>query len=235
MFGIKRVRNVFRRYGYDVNRYGTTKLLQAYKIDQVFDVGANIGNYGVGLRDQGYVGEIFSFEPLTDAFSKLEARARGDNKWTAVNAGLGSEDAKAVIKVAGNSESSSLLNMLDRHLDACPESQYIDEEEINLLTLGSVISRFTRDTNRLFVKIDTQGYERQVLEGMGAQGSNVLGLQLEMSLVPLYEGEFTVGPMLEYIRDLGFTLMSVEPGYSDRRNGQMLQLDGIFFREEVQK
>lgn len=233
MFDVKRIRNIFRRYGYDVNRYGVMKLLQTYEIDQVFDVGANIGNYAIGLRDQGYTGQIFSFEALAAPFSELKVKANSDEKWMAFNLGLGAEEGIAHINVAGNTESSSFLKMHDRHLDAAPESKYTGTEAVNLVTLESSILKHTQDTNRLFVKIDTQGYEYRILQGLGGQVSKVAGFQLEISMVPLYEGELTLVPMLEYIAGLGFTLMSVEPGYSDRNTGQMLQLDGIFFRKSL--
>ena len=231
MFGVKQIRNMFRRSGYDVNRWGLMKLFKAYEINQVFDVGANVGNYATGLRATGYAGEIFSFECVAAPFAELKAKASADKNWMAFNVGLGSEEATTCINVAGNSESSSLLNMCDRHLEAAPESKYIGKETVNLVTLESLINKHTRDASRLFVKIDTQGSEHQVLQGLGDQVSKVVGLQVELSLVQLYEGEVTLSPMLDYINGLGFTLMSVEPGYSDRKTGQLLQLDGIFFCE----
>jgi hypothetical protein len=51
-----------------------------------------------------------------------------------------------------------------------------------------------------------------------------------MSLVPLYRGETLFTEMIAMLTQVGFTLMAVEPDFSDPTTGQLLQLDGVFFR-----
>jgi hypothetical protein len=75
-----------------------------------------------------------------------------------------------------------------------------------------------------------QGYEQQVLEGATGILPQVKGIQLEMSLVTLYQGELLFREMLDYMNNLGYSLHWLKPTIPDPNTGQMLQLDGIFFK-----
>jgi FkbM family methyltransferase len=205
------------------------QLLTRAGIDLVLDVGANRGQYGSLLRDLGYRGQIVSFEPLSAAFAELSRVAADDGRWTALRLGLGDQPGRATLHVAGNSESSSILPMLSRHTQSAPESAYVGTEEIEIDTLAHVLEQHAPPQARVFVKLDTQGFERKILDG-GGDLARVLGLQLEMSLVPLYDGETLLAEMVSYLNGRGFTLMSLEPGHGDPASGQLLQVDGVFFR-----
>ena len=205
-------------------------LLRSNRIDLVFDVGANFGQYATSLRECGYRGRIVSFEPLTSAFSRLEANAKADPLWEVVNIGLGDRDERATINIAGNSQSSSLLEMLPAHLKSAPVSAYVGKEEITVSRLDSVFSKYHRPGDRTFLKLDAQGYERKILDGASLSLTDILGIQLEMSIEPLYSNEMPYLEMLGYLAGMGFTLASIEPGFGDPESGRMLQMDGIFFR-----
>jgi hypothetical protein len=56
-------------------------------------------------------------------------------------------------------------------------------------------------------------------------------LQLELSLVPLYQGEPLIRTMLEKVDALGYELYAVIPGFTDMKSGRLLQLDGIFIQK----
>jgi FkbM family methyltransferase len=233
------VRRTVRRATLDVVRFHPRShplarrmhLLGRHGIDVVFDVGANSGQYARELRQLGYRGRMVSFEPLAAAFATLRAHSAADRRWQVEQLALGDVPGRAHINVAGNSVSSSLLPMLETHARSAPASAYVGTEEIAVDTLAAAIARhLARVDERLFVKIDAQGYEQRILDGAGAALARVVGLQLEMSLVPLYEGETLLAPMVERLAARGFTLMSLEPGYGDPESGQLLQVDGLFFR-----
>ena len=233
-----RLKTWLRKAGFEVERYTPTSspvarrmhLLATNRINLVFDVGANVGQYASSLREGGYGGRIVSFEPLSSAFSKLQANAKGDSLWEVVNAGLGDHDERATINVAGNSQSSSLLDMLPAHVRSAPVSAYVGKEDITVSRLDSVFSRYHRLGDRAFLKLDAQGYEGKILEGAALSMAQILGIQLEMSIEPLYKNEMPYLEMLGYLAGLGFTLTSIEPGFSDPESGRMLQMDGILYR-----
>jgi hypothetical protein len=96
--------------------------------------------------------------------------------------------------------------------------------------LDGLWSDIAEPDKRVFLKADVQGYERQVLDGVAGHLDRITGLQLELSMVPLYEGGWLYDEALDWARQQGFLLMRLIPGFTDQRRGQMLQADGVFFR-----
>ncbi|HEX7703983.1 MAG TPA: FkbM family methyltransferase [Kofleriaceae bacterium] len=200
-------------------------LLRELAIEVVIDVGANIGQYAAQTRLYGYRGAIASYEPLSTAYAELSTRASADPQWKTHRFGLGDHAGRATLHVAGNSQSSSLLEMLPRHVASAPESQTVGHEEVELVTLKDVLT-----PARTFVKIDAQGSERAILEGAGDALDRVLGLELELSLVPLYAGETLFAEMTSWLATRGFELRTVTSGLADRTTGALLQVDALFAR-----
>jgi hypothetical protein len=120
--------------------------------------------------------------------------------------------------------------MLPRHLSSAPESFYRGREEITLRTLDSVLPEIEARNEVIYLKSDTQGYEAEVLRGGEETLRRAVGVQLELSLVRLYEGETLLADMIHEMDAKGFQLMSLEPAFADPVTGQLLQVDGIFFR-----
>ncbi|MGW5433705.1 FkbM family methyltransferase [Streptomyces sp. NPDC004059] len=231
-----------QHFGIDVMRfpegafeYRLAQLLSCFDVDVVIDVGAHRGQYGAMLRRFGYRGRIISFEPLGGPFETLRRRAAADALWTAFPYALGDEDATVTINVSGNdAASSSVLAMLPKHLDACPESGYVDQQEVAQHRLETLWPQLTGRGERVFLKLDVQGYEGAVLRGAGDRIQGCMGLQMEVSCVPLYEEGLQFGQALDLAqREYGLTLMHVLPGFTDQGTGQMLQCDAVFFREET--
>ena len=81
------------------------------------------------------------------------------------------------------------------------------------------------------IKIDTQGYEKNVIDGATESLNNIKIIQLEMSILPLYENEILFIEMINYLDKKGFQLFSLENGFSDLTTGQLLQVDGIFVQK----
>lgn len=208
------------------------KLLSSHNIDLVLDVGANQGQYAGYLRSIGYHGRIVCFEPLSDAYTILSNYARKDRKTIiAPRMALGDHKGSATINVAANSESSSLLMVSDAHLKAEPLVKSIGTETVSLNRLDEVALDYMTDIDSVFLKIDVQGYELSVLRGAGELLSKIRGIQIELSLEPLYDGEPLYREMIEIVEAAGFELHDINPCFSDNETGKTYQLDGIFFRK----
>jgi FkbM family methyltransferase len=236
----KLIRAIFHFLGAEITHYSPEKTFEAYfvkslaahNITVVFDIGANIGQFGKHLRDNGYKGKLVSFEPLSTAYKQLLALSKNDPEWiVAPKMAIGSEDGEVDIQISGNSQSSSILNMLDIHKKAEPTSVYVGVEKAALKKLDSVAPEYLSNDDVLFLKIDTQGYEEMVLNGALAIMPKVKGMQLEISLVPLYEGQLLYEDMLVKIKNFGFELWSITPVFYDIKNGKQLQIDATFYRK----
>ena len=232
------VRRFLRRMGYDIVRYAPTshplarrkRLLEISGINIVLDVGANVGQYAKQLRDIGYKGEIISFEPLSSAYKELLANANADGHWKAMNYALGITNGKTEINISALSCSSSILEMLPSHMKSAPESKYVGKEQIEVRTLDSVFENICSREQNILLKIDTQGFERHVIEGAENSLRFIDAIQLEMSLIPLYKGGPLFDEMYKLLCREGYCIVSIEPGFSDKESGQLLQVDGIFHR-----
>lgn len=245
--GRRLIKRMLRLAGYDIGRYDPRldiarvdpaghylvkrrALLDLYKIDLVLDVGANTGQYGELLRAIGYKGRIVSFEPLRAEYEKLNRIASDDGGWIAFNYALGDRDGTATINIAGNSYSSSLLHMLPTHLRSAPESKYVGSEEIRIRRLDDVFGDVCPKNSNVYLKIDTQGFEKPVLDGAVASLTHIDTIQIEMSLVPLYENQLLFIDLFRFLVDKGYRPVQFEPGFADEATQHLLQMDGIFRR-----
>jgi FkbM family methyltransferase len=207
-------------------------MLRNRSVDLVLDVGANHGQFARSLRNAGYEGRLVSFEPLSKAHAELMRVSRGDARWeVAPRAAVGDHEGETRINIAGNSLSSSVLDMLDSHRDAEPESAYVGSEPVRLARLDTLALGYLHPETVPFLKIDVQGYEDQVLSGATEVLARAQGLQLELSFVPLYSGQRLFDELTETLRALGFAIWAVSPGFCDPRSGRMLQVDAVLFRD----
>lgn len=206
-------------------------MLSAKGITLVLDVGANVGQFARSLRIVGYKGRIVSFEPLSKAHARLRNVAKNDPLWIVPDAvAIGDKHGSTVIHVAGDSVSSSVLEMLDAHRHAAPDSAYIGSESVPLAKLDTAANEFLHAQDVVFLKIDVQGFESQVLAGAADLLPRIKGLMLELSLVPCYRDQVLFQSMIEFLDHLGFELWNLIPGTVESETDRLLQVDGVFFR-----
>jgi FkbM family methyltransferase len=206
--------------------------LRRSETDIVFDVGANAGQFASEMFNAGFTGRIISFEPLSSAHESLQEAARVNPKWEiAPRCALGAKGGSAVINIAGNSYSSSLRPMLAGHLVAAPESAYIGTETTPVKTLASVIAQRFPEIRRFALKIDTQGFENEVLDGLGMHIEHCSALLLEMPLDSLYGGATDLPTLFSRLIRCGFRCVGLSPGHKNRQTGDAVEVDGLFVRD----
>ena len=207
------------------------KLFAHFKITKIIDVGANRGQYAMLIRKLGFTGKIISFEPLSKAYSLLTQNSSKDKNWDIYNYGLGDKNEELTINVSENSASSSILEIMSHHTDSAPASAYVGQEKIKIKTLDGIYHDLVKKDEIILLKIDVQGFEKNVIDGAKNVLQKITGVQLEMSLIELYSGELLFMEMITLLNSYGFKLHSLENGFYDSKTGQLLQVDGIFFRD----
>jgi FkbM family methyltransferase len=229
------IQSALRTFGWEIRRYELADMAQlkryldVHGIQCVLDVGANIGQFATELRTTGYKGRIVSFEPQSDAYARLTSAAANDAGWTIAPRGaVGSASGEIEMNISDNSVSSSALPILDQHTDSAPSSRYVRTEKAPVIRLDDC-DLFDRKAPT-FLKIDTQGFEQHVLDGGAETLKGVRGVQMEMSLAPLYDGQAEFVALMSQMRAHGFDVWSTKPGFADAKTGRILQADATFFR-----
>ena len=201
------------------------------KINYIFDIGANEGQFVNEIRHYGYNGEILSFEPYIEAHKKILENSKKDENWQVYKPiALGNKEAQNKIYISKNSVSSSILKIKDEHINNAPDSKFISEQPIEEKKLEDIFNDFDLKNKNLFLKIDTQGYEFQILKGAEKILKEFKGILVEVSLVELYEDQKNWLEIVEFIQSHGFKLWSVDRGFTNKKNGQTLQMDLCFFK-----
>jgi FkbM family methyltransferase len=208
-------------------------LLDLLEINCVIDVGANKGQYGQMLRRCGYVGRIVSFEPLADAYAELVKVSRDDADWQAHNVALGREGTVRTINRLASSDFSSFLEPNSYAVERFKWRVDVTERrDVQIVTLASVWADAAKGIAqpRAFLKLDTQGFDLEVLEGASDVLDCVVGIQSEISTKPIYKD------MPGYLRSLtefdrrGFEVTGLYPVTRAKESLALIELDCVMRR-----
>lgn len=229
------IRKAVRRGGFEVTRYVQSvparrqTAFEHYGIGLLVDVGANVGQYATEVRANHYGGRILSIEPVAAAHARLAAAAEQDPLWSVERCAVGAETGEITMHVTAGSIFSSPLHALQRVQEASPTARPVKDEVVPLRRLDDLVPEVSP---QVAVKIDVQGFERDVLAGMPRLLEAVPYVELELSPREVYHGQMLMSEALEVMESHGFVLAVVENLFRLPHNGQSLQFNGVFLREE---
>jgi FkbM family methyltransferase len=190
------------------------KLIDEFEISLILDVGANVGQFASSMRELGYTGTLVSFEPVTAQFAKLKAAASGDPNWITLNCAAGVADETKTINVMNSSVFSSFNTPSKLKTSRFAETNaVVATEPVSVRRLDGLIDELglRGKLKNCFLKSDTQGFDKSVLEGMGLYLNEVRVLQLEISVTPIYENTVGMTDMLVYLQDRSFAPVAMFP------------------------
>jgi FkbM family methyltransferase len=190
-------------------------LFALQSIDCVLDVGANMGQYHDFIRNEvGFDGLIISFEPVSKYVQMLKKRLAEDEKWILVEHALGSADAEAEINVT---TSPGLNSFLEPRREDMPGfwdgEQAIRKEIVQIRTLDAVYPGLVEKYRfrAPYLKLDTQGFDLEVVRGARATLPGVRALQTEASVRPIYESMPGYTQTIATMNAEGFQLSAMFP------------------------
>ncbi|MFN8651332.1 MAG: FkbM family methyltransferase [Gemmatimonadales bacterium] len=209
-----------------------SQLFQRFHIDCVLDVGAHFGEYGRFLRGIGFAGLIISVEPVEANFERLEREARGDGHWAVHHLALGATDGVSEINVTEGTDFTSFLTPTAYSTAEFPgSSRVVRRERVPVQRLD----RFIGDclggapSPSLYLKLDTQGYDLEVLRGAEGCLHRIVALQSEVSVKPIYEGQPSLTEALARLGTLGFEVGGLYPVTRDHA-GRVVEFDCVALR-----
>jgi FkbM family methyltransferase len=203
-------------------------LLRDHAIDCVLDVGANHGQFARNLRRIGYQGHICSFEPIESDYALLCASFRRDRKWVGYNYALGSQNTKRTFHIAV--ECTAMSSFLS------PQSAdwNLREVEVEMKRLDTVFQEVIAATGlrepRVFLKMDTQGYDLEVFRGAEDCLNQVVGMQSEVAVKPTYAGMPHYLDAIRAYEGRGFELYGLAEASRDPEQNSIIEMNCVMMR-----
>lgn len=207
--------------------------MKAFGVDPkcIFDVGANEGQFAVGALSAFPKAKLFCYEPGSAAFARLDAELGRNPRVSLSNKALGREEGQATLRVTSSDQSSSFLKLHSNHIEAYPHVKEAREEIVAISTIAKEAAGNLLEMP-ILLKIDTQGFEFQVLQGSGEHLDQIDWIVFETSTRPMYQGETVFGEISSWLEQRGFTFMGPIEIHVDS-TGRPCQFDGLFERRRV--
>jgi FkbM family methyltransferase len=210
-------------------------VLRELDIDLVIDVGGHYGEYAKFLRRLGYGGQIVSLEPIEECFQRMQVQARADRRLRVYKLAAGACPGKTSINICADSELSSLLPPSTAAHELLPNSEVVRTEEVTVVTLDDLVQEELAglEARRIFLKLDTQGWEIEAAKGAEGIMDRVLAVQTEMSFISLYDGTPSFQDSLDFFETRGFEVLTFSPVSFDYRRLVASTVDCLLVKPRV--
>ena len=228
-FDLRRtVRRVVRRTGFRRQIAPTfTQVMRHHRVDVVLDVGANDGDFGREIRDEGYAGRIVSFEPNPQAFARLTRNIAHDPLWEAHQLGVGDTAGDLTLSVSNEDVFSSFKPINDFGARTS-EAREAASVRVAVVRLDEFLGRHPDLVGRTYLKIDTQGFEMEVLRGAGDMLGRMAAVQAELGLVKTYQNEADWLDVVLWMRARGFEIGTTICNSAISEAAQVREFDFVF-------
>lgn len=229
----------FRLFGLQISYFNPSNseialidfLLSKYSIKTVVDIGANEGQFALKLiKKNKFKGKIISFEPVSSSFKQLLKNSQQSNNWEVVQSAVGDSVGQVPINISQNSVSSSLRKVNAHTIEAEAGTAIVNTEMVAINTLDNLLKAHQWQ-NDLWLKIDVQGFEREVLRGAPEILKQAKVVQIELAVIPSYEQSPYLEEIIATMRASGFLLYSIMNGFRNYKTGQMFEMEGFFIRD----
>lgn len=227
----KTIKNILKGLGYDLDY---KQLLERYRdilpynFATILDIGANVGQFSGEMLDIFPNAQIYAFEPVVNCYQKLEKISNKSN-FHPLPFALGNKNGEAEINVSSYSPSSSLLNMANLHKNIFPHTAGIHKEIIQIRLLDD-IARELDVKIHLLIKMDVQGYEKEVILGGQETFRKASVVISETSFVSLYESQPLAHEIRKLLLELGFTYRGFLNQKKNPQTGEILFEDSLFIK-----
>jgi FkbM family methyltransferase len=222
---------ILRQQGGDISTFIALNQpwLHDLMIATVIDIGANKGQFALTIHALFPEASIYSFEPLPDCYQKMLHRLQGVKNFSAYNIGIGDSSDELTFQANAFTPSSSFLPMKNAHKELFPFTQNIQKIKVKVQTLDSITQTIPL-TEPLLIKIDVQGYEKQVLRGGEQTIKQAKIIIIETSFEELYEGQALFDEIYRQLTDWGFVYVGCLHQLYNPQDGRALQADSLFLK-----
>ena len=223
---VRTIRKAVRARGFDMIHYVPWKNLFTHcGIDMILDVGANTGQTYDSFRWAGFDGPICSFEPNPEIFQQLQNQK--GYRWQRLPYALSSQSGQAKFHLTNSHNSNSLQSPLVTNL------KVVGEITVQTRRLDELWQEQKFSARRVFLKIDAEGHDMEVIKGATGVLDRVQLIMTETGALPRYQGEPSFSEMVSFLDGLGFGICRAEKNSYNAAAGMDTALDVVFARREL--
>lgn len=214
------------------SRANLLHMLTRLDINCVLDVGANEGQFATTLWELGYTGWVVSFEPVPETFRLLQREAARHGRWRVFPFALGAGNGTLPLHVSDITVYSSFRSTRPSGLERFPDMRTTRLEPVEMRRLDDTLDECLAgiDSPRLYLKLDTQGFDLEVVRGGERTLERVLALQTEVSFQPIYDDMPDFTESIRALQQRGFDVVSFAPVTSDFDDLRAIEMDCILAR-----
>lgn len=202
------------------------QLLIDYKFDSLIDVGANVGQFSL-FADNNNIKQIIVFEPISECQKKIKKIFQNNKNVKIFKYALGSKNETKLMHLTNKLDSSSFYkptNYLNKKLNIYSNHS----RKIKILRADKILNK-TYNLKNLLLKIDTQGFELEILKGFGNKISIVSAIYCECSYIKMYEGQPIYKDIIKYLKKKNFYLAKkYNQSFIEKK---LFQADFLFLRK----
>ena len=212
------------------------KLLSHYAVDCVFDVGANDGQYAEMLRSKvNFKGKIISFEPMPESAALLRSKTGGHSDWSIEELALAAADGEQDFNVMKNTQFSSLSAPRHDEVKSFSGQNKVSQTiTVKTETLATAYERLIalHKFERPFLKLDTQGYDCEIVRAGKSVMKKFVGLQSELAVKKIYQHSIDFRAALAIYEDCGFELSAFVPNNAGHFP-RLIETDCLMIRQDL--
>ena len=211
------------------------RMLTHYDVKVIFDVGANTGQFALSMREIGFAGTIISFEPVREQFLALKEKSKGDPLWRIENFALGSVEQRREINLTAQTVFASFMEPTTVETPQFADKNVVvGKQEVEIRRFDRFVAEAGHDLVKqpFFLKTDTQGFDKEVLEGAGEVLSAAAMLMSEVSCIPIYRDALPMAEMQAFLYAKGFRPVAFFPN-NQQGNWAAIEFDYLTVNSEI--
>lgn len=238
------LKKIARKFGYSLKRQYKSEefpdvfslVLKYNPITTIIDCGANVGRFYRSVRECGFKGRYILIEPNPKCHDLIGHICARDPSAELVKCACGAGAGEAELNIVGvDGDSGSLSSLRDQTRlirKRFNHAEVTETVKVPVKRLDTLLKELGVGTEEpIFLKTDTQGFDLDVLEGLGEYKSPLVGFHTELSVLPLYHGAPSHWKLLEFARDNGFNPLSFNTT-SRNTDGRLIEYDALFVRDD---
>ena len=234
----KAIRSALNRRGFQIvpiSQHPATNFmnLRSLGIDTVLDIGANAGQFATRIHEVLPRATVHSFEPLPGVFPLLEETFRREGIPGKCHPfALGNENKTEVMHLhVDHSPSSSILPTTEHHRGFDQRTVETREETIEIRRLDDILPSLALPAgSRTLIKMDVQGFEKNVILGGMVTFGRAKAVLSEISLDPLYVGQPSFDELHGIFTGLGFRYAGNYDQWQ-QDDGRIVCVDALYLAE----